>query len=115
MIAEWNANDLPIDNIFGLETNFEDNAIITEFDSGRKVSIQRNTKPKRIYNVNYSATKEQAEIFLNWYETILQGNANTFTAPSLRQDYTMQEYRLDGTPTISGQNLKTITMTWVEV
>lgn len=115
MSVAWNTTDLPLRKLYGVQTGYVDNAIKTEFDSGRVISCQRNSKNKRRYSVSYCATRAQETIFFNWYENTLGGNAGTFTAPSLRGDGTTQEYRIEGTPTSSGMNLKEINMEWVEV
>ncbi len=115
MSVAWNTTDLPLSRLYGVQTGYVDNAIKTEFDSGRVISVQRNSKNKRRYSVSYCATRAQETIFFNWYENTLGGNAGTFTAPSLRGDGTTQEYRIEGTPTSSGMNLKEINMEWVEV
>ena len=115
MSVAWNTTDLPLKKLFGVQTGYVDNAITTEFDSGRVVSCQRNSKNKRRYSVSYAASKDQEQTFFNWYENTLGGNAGTFAAPSLRGDGTTQEYRIEGTPTSSGLNIKTINMEWVEV
>lgn len=115
MSAAWDTINLPIKKLFGVQTGYVDNAITTEFDSGRVVAVQRNSKNKRRYSVSYAATKDQETTFFNWYENTLGGNAGTFTAPSLRDLTTTQEYRIEGTPTSSGLNIKTINMEWVEV
>lgn len=113
MIA-WDVDNLPLKKLYGVQTGYEDNAITTKYDSGREVSIQRNTQNKRKYSLSYAATKQQEAIFFNWYENILGGNAGTFTAPSLRGDGTTQKYKMQGTPTSNGMNIKIINMQWVE-
>lgn len=116
--AQWDTANLPIDRLFSVQTGYVDNAITTEFDSGRVESIQRGTKNRRVYSVSYNATPAQVAIFQNWYENTLGGNAGHFTAPSLRDGgATTQEYRFDGTPDFpsGGYACKTIVMTWVEV
>ena len=115
MSVAWNTTDLPLNRLYGVQTGYVDNAIKTEFVSGRVISCQRNSKNKRRYSVSYCATRAQEQTFFNWYENTLGGNAGTFTAPSLRSDGTTQEYRIEGTPTSSGMNLKEINMEWVEV
>lgn len=115
MSAAWDTTNLPINKLYGVQTGYADNAIVTEFDSGRRVAIQKNSKNKRRYSVSYAATKAQETTFFNWYENTLGGNAGTFTAPSLRGDGTTQTYMIEGTPTSSGMNIKSISMTWVEV
>lgn len=115
MSVQWDTSNLPLDKLFGVQTGYVDNAITTEFDSGRVVSVQRNSKNKRRYSVTYAATKAQETTFFNWYENTLGGNAGTFTAPSLRGDGSTQEYRIEGTPTSSGMNIKEISMQWCEV
>lgn len=114
-MTSWNTTKLPTSNFYGLKTGYVDNAIKTEFDSGRTVAVKKNTANKRRYSLSYAADSEQEKYFFDWYEKELGGNAGTFTAPSLRGDGTMQEYRLDGTPTSSGMGIKEINMVWVEV
>jgi hypothetical protein len=115
MSVAWDAINLPLKKLFSVQTGYADNAIVTEFDSGRTVAIQKDGRNRRKYAVSYAATKTQETAFFNWYENTLGGNAGTFTAPSLRGDGTTQEYRLEGTPTSEGMNIKTINMQWVEV
>lgn len=115
MIVEWNTAALPLDRLYGVQTGFIDNAITTEYDSGRVVSVQRDTRNRRRYSVSYAATKAQELAFFDWYENVLHGNAGTFTAPSLRGNGMLQEYRLEGTPTSSGQGIREINMIWAEV
>ena len=115
MSVSWDTTNLPLSKLYGVQTGYVDNAITTEFDSGRVLSVQRNSKNKRRYSVSYMATRAQETTFFNWYENTLGGNAGTFTAPSLRGDGTTQTYRIEGTPTSSGMNLKQINMEWVEV
>ena len=85
-MIEWDTTNLPIRNIFGLTKAYV-----------------------------YRATKTQETAFFNWYENTLGGNANSFTAPSLRGDNTTVEYKFNGTPTSSGQAYRQIDMVWVEV
>ena len=117
MSAVWNTTDLPLKKLYGVQLGYEDNAIVTQFDSGRKIATQRNSKNKRRYAVSYAATQSQKATFFNWYENTLGGNAGTFTAPSLRGDGTTQTYMLEGTPTApeNGTAIVEIIMTWVEV
>ena len=117
MSAVWNTTDLPLDKLYGVQMGYEDNAIVTEFDSGRRIATQRNSKNKRRYSVSYAATQSQKTIFFTWYENTLGGNGGTFTAPSLRGDGTTQTYMIEGTPTapLNGSAFVEINMTWVEV
>jgi hypothetical protein len=117
MSAAWNTTDLPLDRLYAVQMGYEDNAIVTEFDSGRRIATQRNSKNKRRYAVSYAATQAQKATFFNWYENTLGGNGGTFTAPSLRGDGTTQTYMLEGTPTapVNGGAFIEINMTWVEV
>ena len=115
MSVAWDTTNLPLKKLYVVQTGYVDNAIKTEYDSGRVVMIQKNSKNKRRYNVSYAATKAQETAFLNWYENTLGGNAGTFTCTSLRGTGTQQEYRIEGTPTSSGMNIKEINMVWVEV
>ena len=111
------ATNLPLNKLYGVQLGYQDNAIITEFDSGRRIGMQRNSKNKRRYSVSYAATQEQKATFFNWYENTLGGNGGTFTAPSLRGNGTTQTYMLEGTPTApqNGTALVEISMIWVEV
>jgi len=115
MSVAWDEAALPLNKLYGVQTGYEDNAITTAFDSGRTVSVQRNSRNRRRYSVSYAATKAQETAFFNWYENTLGGNAGTFTCTSLRGTGTQQEYRIDGTPTSSGMNIKEINMQWIEV
>lgn len=115
MSVEWDITILPLKKLYGVQTGYIDNAIKTEYDSGRVIMIQRNSRNKRRYNVSYAATKTQETAFFNWYENTLGGNAGTFTCTSLRDADIQQEYRIEGTPTSSGRNIKEINMIWVEV
>ena len=115
MSAQWDTTNLPLSKLYGVQIGYVDNAITTQFDSGRVVSVQRNSANKRRYAVTYAATKTQATTFMTWYENTLGGNAGTFTAPSLRGDGSTQEYRIEGTPSIRGMNIKEISMQWCEV
>ena len=115
MSVSWDLINLPLNKLFNVQSGYVDNAIITEYDSGRTVAIQKNSRNRRRYSLSYAATKAQEAQFFSWYENTLGGNAGTFTAPSLRGDGTLQEYRIDGTPTSSGMNIKIINMEWVEV
>lgn len=114
MSAAWDTANLPVSKLFGVQIGYEDNARVTEFDSGRTVATQRNSVNRRRYNVSYAATKAQKDTFFSWYENSLGGNAGTFTAPDLRDMTATRTYRLGGTPTCSGINLQTINMVWIE-
>lgn len=115
MSVKWNDEELPLNRLYGVQTGYVDNAIKTEYDSGRVVMVKKNSRNLRRYNVSYAATKTQEKAFFDWYENTLGGNAGTFTCESLRGDGTTQTYRIDGTPTASGMNIKEINMIWVEV
>lgn len=117
MSAQWDTTNLPLNKLYGVQLGYQDNAIITEFDSGRRIGTQRNSKNKRRYSVSYAATQAQKATFFNWYENTLGGNGGTFTAPSLRGDGSTQTYMLEGTPTApeNGTAIVEINMTWVEV
>ena len=117
MSATWDTTNLPLDRLYGVQLGYQDNAIITEFDSGRRIGTQRNSKNKRRYSVSYAATQAQKATFFTWYEETLGGNGGTFTAPSLRGDNTTQTYMLEGTPTAPENStaLVEISMIWVEV
>ncbi|MCQ2411015.1 MAG: hypothetical protein MJ053_06040 [Elusimicrobiaceae bacterium] len=117
MSVAWDTVNLPLEKLYGVNRGYEDNAIITKFDSGRVIATQRNSKNKRKYALSYAATKQQKTIFFNWYENTLGGNAGTFTAPSLRGDGSTQEYMFVGTPTAPehGGAIVEINMQWVEV
>lgn len=115
-MTAWPVNDLPYLKLFGKETGYEDNAITSQYDSGRRVSFQRNTKNRRVYAVSYAASKTQETAFFNWYENTLGGNAGTFTAKSFRAGETEDRaYMFTDTPRSSGNGaIRTITMNWVE-
>lgn len=115
MSVAWDTTNLPLNKLYGVQTGYVDNAIKSEYDSGRVVAIQKNGRNRRRYNVSYAATKTQETAFFNWYENTLGGNAGTFTCASLRDNGQTQEYRIEGTPTSSGQNIREINMQWVEV
>lgn len=117
MSVSWDTTNLPLNKLYGAQMGFEDNAIITQFDSGRTIATQRNSKNRRRYSLSYAATQEQKTIFFNWYENTLGGNAGTFTAPSLRGDGTTQKYMFEGTPTApeKGGAIIEINMQWIEV
>lgn len=116
-MTQWDAVNLPLDKLYGVQLGYEDNAKKTQFDSGRVVAVQKNSKNKRKYAVSYAATQAQKHIFFDWYENDLGGNAGTFTAPSLRGDGTTQNYMFEGTPTAPehGGAIVEINMQWVEV
>lgn len=117
MIVSWDTVNLPLNKLYGAQMGFEDNAIITQFDSGRTIATQRNSKNRRRYSLSYAATQAQKTIFFDWYENTLGGNAGTFTAPSLRGDGTTQKYMFEGTPTApeKGGAIIEINMQWIEV
>ena len=94
MSVEWDTTNLPLNKLYGVQLGYEDNAIKTQFDSGRVIAMQKNSKNKRKYAVSYAAT-----------------------APSLRGDGSTQEYMLVGTPTAPehGGAIVEINMQWVEV
>lgn len=117
MSVAWDTTNLPLNKLYGVQLGYEDNAIKTQFDSGRVIAMQKNSKNKRKYAVSYAATKAQKIIFFNWYENDLGGNAGTFTAPSLRGDGSTQEYMFVGTPTAPEKKagIFEINMQWVEV
>ena len=117
MSVAWDTVNLPLNKLYGAQLGYEDNAIKTQYDSGRVIAMQRNSKNKRRYSVSYAATQAQKTIFFNWYENTLGGNAGTFTAPSLRGDGTTQKYMFVGTPTApeNGGAIVEINMQWVEV
>lgn len=117
MSVSWDTTNLPINKLYGVQLGYEDNAIVTQFDSGRRIATQRNSKNKRKYAVSYAATQAQKTTFFNWYENTLGGNAGTFTAPSLRGDGTTQAYMIVETPTApeNGSAIVEINMQWVEV
>ena len=116
-MIEWDIINLPLNKLYGVNRGYEDNAITTQFDSGRRIATQRNSKNKRKYKLSYAATQAQKNIFFDWYENILGGNAGTFSAPSLRGDGTTQNYMFEGTPTApeNGSAIVEINMQWVEV
>ena len=117
MSVAWDTNNLPLNRLYGVNAGYEDNAIITKYDSGRTIAIQKNSKNKRQYSLSYAATQAQKQFFFNWYENTLGGNAGIFTAPSLRGDGTMQSYMFNGTPTApeKGGAIIEINMQWIEV
>lgn len=114
MIA-WDSEHLPIKNLYDVQVSYEDNAMISRYDSGRVISWRRNTSVKRRYAVTYWATAEQARFFDHWYRSILGGNGMVFTAPSLEGTGKTVTYRMANTPTIEGQAFKDISMEWQEV
>ena len=115
MSVAWDTTNLPLRKLYGVQTGYIDNAIKTEYDSGRVVMVQKNSRNKRRYNVSYAATKTQETALFNWYANTLGGNAGTFTCTSLPATRTQQESRIESTPTSSGMNIKEINMVWVEV
>lgn len=117
MSVAWDIINLPLEKLYSVELGYEDNAIKTQFDSGRIIAMQKNSKNKRHYSVSYAANKAQKNIFFDWYENTLGGNAGTFSAPSLRGDGSTQEYMFAGTPTAPehGGAIVEISMQWVEV
>lgn len=105
---------LPITKLYGVQTGYVDNAIKHEYDSGRVVVWQKNTRIRRKYAVSYSATRAQAKVFDEWYTKTLKGNGQPFSAPSLEGTGEETLYRMEGVPTIEGQGYKEITMEWIE-
>ena len=52
MSVQWDTINLPTNKLYGVQMGYEDNAITTEFDSGRRIAVQRNSKNKRRYSVS---------------------------------------------------------------
>lgn len=105
----------PITKLYGLQIGYLDNALKSEYDSGRSVTWQRNTRVRRRYAVSCSITREQARAFDEWYTKTLGGNGMCFSAPSLEGTGKNTVYRMESPPSIEGQAYKEITMEWVEV
>ena len=105
----------PISTLYGLQTSYVDNAITTEYDSGRVVAWQRNTRVMRTYAVACTVTRAQAAVFDEWYTKTLGGNGQPFTAPRLDGSGGDAVYRMDNPPSFTGQAYKEITMEWTEV
>lgn len=116
-MTNWDTENLPLNKLYGAQVGYEDNAIKTQYDSGRVIAMQKNSRNRRKYSLSYAATQAQKIIFFDWYENTLGGNAGTFTAPSLRGDGTTQTYMFEGTPTApeNGSAIVSINMQWVEV
>ena len=114
--VEWPASSLPVSRFYGRQTGYASNEISTEYDSGRVMSYQRNTRQLRQFSVTYAATKAQAVIFDEWFRQTLGGTAGRFTMTSLADDEDdTVTYRFTSTPSYSGMNLTDIEMELEEV
>ena len=105
----------PITKLYGVQTGYVDNAIKQQYDSGRVVAWQKNTKIKRKYAVSCCVTKAQAALFDEWYTKTLGGNGQPFGAQNLEGSGGLTIYRMDNPPSIEGQAYKEISMEWIEV
>lgn len=114
--VEWPEDELPVSRFYGRQTGYASNEVSTEYDSGRVMSYQRNTRQLRQFSLTYAATKEQAVLFDTWFRETLGGTAGRFTMPSLADDEEdTVTYRFTSTPSYSGQNLTDIEMELEEV
>ena len=112
----WPETSLPISKFFGRQTAYADNELYTEYDSGRVMSYQKNTRQLREFTLTYAATKEQAVIFDDWFCNTLGGTAGRFTMTSVAEgESDTVTYRFTANPSFSGQNLIDIEINIQEV
>ena len=38
MSVSWDTTNLPLNKLYGVQLGYEDNAIVTQFDSGRRIA-----------------------------------------------------------------------------
>ena len=115
MAIQWDEVNLPLKNFYGYNAGFADNAVYTEFSSGRRIGFKKNSRNLRTYALTYKATRAQEEIFDKWYDETLGGNGVTFEMSSLRRGETgKRAYQFTATPTSTGQAIKAISINLVE-
>jgi hypothetical protein len=70
----------------------EDNTITTEYTSGRKVTILKNTRFTFDIECSLGVTSSERESFWKWFTDTLGGCAGIFSCPALQRTSTSTEY-----------------------
>lgn len=98
----WDYEKLPVHFFNDKSVEYVDNAIKTDYDSGRVTLYKRNTLNKRKVSVSYYCdSKKRLDDFMNWYENILGGNGVTFLLKAL-DGKNEREYFFTDPPSIDG-------------
>lgn len=108
-MIKWNYDELPIKYFYGKTVEYIDNAIKTDYESGRVASYQKNSRNKRKYTLTYFCDKARRDAFIDWYENTLGGNGVTFLLRGLENDNIEREYRFSEPPHIDGYQFFDIT------
>lgn len=95
----------------------EENTTTTEYASGRKVSILKNTRFVFEFKCSLGVTNVERNAFWNWFTDILGGCAGNFHCAALKRTPTSTEYfRFKTTPDESeGQKNRVLSLEIEEV
>lgn len=85
IITQWpeNVNQ----KFYAFSSEPKDNVKLTEFKSGRTIGYQLNTKKIMIYNCSVRLSKNELNLFWNWFNDILGQCAGSFTCPALGEKF----------------------------
>lgn len=104
---------------YGMNTEYEDNLVKIQFDSGKERTYLKNSAPKKEFSFNLrfedSGANSEYKKFLNWYENILLSGSQSFEFPNLITHNGTAEYKMTDTPSARGQKYKEVSFSVIEM
>lgn len=102
---------------YGMQRTPENNTLTTEFESGKKRYILKNSSPKITFSVMLDLKSKTEELlFWNWYKDVLLSRTQTVMLPDFLEpdSETEKEYRMIEEPSAEGLLPKTFTFNFKE-
>lgn len=104
---------------YGMSTEYEDNLVKIQFDSGKERTYLKNSSPKKEFSFNLrfedSGVNSEYKKFLNWYENVLLSGSQSFEFPNLITHSGTAEYKMTDTPSARGQKYKEVSFSVIEM
>lgn len=104
---------------YGMSTEYEDNLVKIQFDSGKERTYLKNSSPKKEFSFNLrfedSGANSEYKKFLNWYENVLLSGSQSFEFPNLITHNGTAEYKMTDTPSARGQKYKEVSFSVIEM
>lgn len=113
MAVEWSSSVSTA--FYGMQRSPEDNTLVTEFESGKKRYILKNSTPKLTFSVMLDiSTKAEERAFWTWYTEVLMSRTQTVYLDDFLGSGDTKEYRMIEEPSAEGLVPKVFTFTFRE-
>ena len=104
---------------YGMTTGYAENTETVEMKSGRRVVYLKNSSPRKAFSFRLrmidNGPGSEYRTFLSWFENTAKSGAENFTFPNLVTHSGNQEYQFTEPPQATGQRIKEVTISVMEI